>query len=126
MVYNCSLKLSLKNLVLSFEHDRPPFESTSSRDQTANLNEIFNLLLSPTQKEQLRLRRLDNESLFQTYIDELRLRNLSPFYIQKVWELLRVFKVYLNGAQPTTQLAKLFLTQYITPFTGKWLKVVSP
>jgi hypothetical protein len=64
---------------------------------------VLSLLLSPTLKEQLRLRRLDNNTLFDTYLNELRLRNLSPYYIQKVWELLRVFKDYLNGEQPTPQ-----------------------
>jgi hypothetical protein len=74
---------------------------------------VLQLLLSPTLTEQLRLRRLDNDTLFDTYLSELRLRNLSPYYIKKVWELLHVFKEYLNEEQPTPQLAKSFLSQYV-------------
>ena len=72
------------------------------------------MLLSPNLKEQLRLRRLDNNTLFDTYLGELRLRNLSPYYIKKVWELLRTFKDFLNGEQPTPLLAKTFLSQYVS------------
>jgi hypothetical protein len=61
---------------------------------------------------QLRLRRLDNNTLFDTYLNELRLRNLSQYYIQKVWELLWLFKEYLEGEQPTPLAAKTFLSQY--------------
>ena len=94
---------------------RPPFNEPNPRlEQTPNLNEILSLLLSPKLTEQLRLRRLDNNTLFDTYINELRLRNLSPYYIKKVWELLKVYKEYLKEAQPTTQLAKMFLSRYVT------------
>ena len=99
---------------------RPPFEHNSNLEDrlpnevcSPNLNEVLELLLSPSLKEQLRLRRLDNNTLFETYLNELRLRNLSPYYIKKVWELLRKFKDYLNGEQPTPLFAKTFLSQYI-------------
>jgi len=89
---------------------RPPFEKSHQFD----LNEVLALILSsnPNIAQQLRLRQLDNDSLFDTYINELKLRNLSPYYIKKVWELLSKFKDYLNQRQPTPELAKSFLSQY--------------
>ena len=73
---------------------RPPFEKQHQFD----FNEILALLLSanPNLASQLRLRQLDNDTLFDTYINELKLRNLSPNYTKKVWELLSKFKAYLN------------------------------
>jgi integrase/recombinase XerD len=77
-------------------------------------NEVLALILSanPNLATQLRLRQLDNDTLFDTYINELRLRNLSANYINKVWQLLSKFKDYLNQRQPTPELAKSFLSQY--------------
>ena len=92
---------------------RPPSQAPQKQAQY-DINEVLQLLLSPSLTEQLRLRRLDNNTLFDTYINELRLRNLSQIYIKKVWELLRVFKEYLKEEQPTPQLAKMFLSQYVT------------
>jgi len=91
---------------------RPPFEPIPKLENTPSINEVLNLLLSPALKEQLRLRQLDNNTLFETYLNELRLRNLSPYYIQKVWELLHKFKEYLNEEQPTPLHAKTFLSLY--------------
>ncbi|HJX12236.1 MAG TPA: hypothetical protein VJ377_01775, partial [Dehalococcoidales bacterium] len=87
----------------------PPFEKQHQFD----FNEILALLLSanPNLASQLRLRQLDNDTLFDTYINELKLRNLSPNYTKKVWELLSKFKAYLNQRQPTPELAKSFLAQ---------------
>ncbi len=89
---------------------RPPFEKQHQFD----FNEILALLLSanPNLASQLRLRQFDNATLFDTYINELKLRNLSPNYTKKVWELLSKFKAYLNQHQPTPELAKSFLAQY--------------
>ena len=63
-----------------------------------DFNEILALILSsnPNLVQQLRLRQLDNDILFDTYITELKLGNLSPYYIKKVWGLLSKFKDYLN------------------------------
>ena len=65
-----------------------------------------------SQAQQLRLRQLDNDTVFDTYINELKLRNLSSYYIKKVWELLSKFKDYLGGHPPSPELAKGFLAQY--------------
>jgi hypothetical protein len=89
---------------------RPPSEKQHQFDP----NEILALILSanPNLATQLRPRQLDNDALFDTYINELKLRNLTPNYVNKVWELLSKFKNYLNQRQPTPELAKSFLSQY--------------
>jgi len=89
---------------------RPPSEKQHQFD----FNEVLALILSsnPNLASQLHLRQLDNDTLFDTYINELKLRNLSPNYTKKVWELLSKFKEYLNGFPPSPELAKSFLAQY--------------
>ncbi len=88
--YSHNVKLSSKVLVLSIVKYRPPLKKHHQFDP----NEILALILSsnPNLASQLRLRQLDNDALFEGYINELKLRNLSPIYIKKVWELLSKFK----------------------------------
>jgi len=48
---------------------------------------------------------LDNDTLFNTYFDELKFRQLSPYYINQVRDLLLKFKDYLGEATPSIELA---------------------
>ena len=74
-------RLNVRVKVLSIVHVSPPFE----KRQQFDTNEI--LAANPNLASQLRLRQLDNDTLFGIYFNELKLRNLSSYYIKKVWEL---------------------------------------
>jgi integrase len=78
------------------------------------LSQILALLLSanPNFAKQLRLQQLENDPLFDAYLNELKLRQLSSIYVQKVGELLNTFKGFLNNSKPTPELAETFLAGY--------------
>ena len=72
---------------------RPPSQK-QHRFEATDLDQVLSLLLSanPDLAKQLRLKQLDNETLFNTYFDELKFRQLSPYYTNQVKDLLLKFK----------------------------------
>jgi len=105
--------LTCKRSLVQIQY-RPP--STKSQwFESGDLPQILSLLLSsnPNLSRQLRLRNLDNETLFNTYFDELRFRQLSPAYVKSIKELLTKFQAYIGEEVPSPELAQTFLSRYL-------------
>jgi len=85
------------------------------RFESNDSEQILSLLLSanPDLAKQLRLKQFDNDTLFNRYFDELKFRQLSPYYINQVKYLLLKFKDYLGETKPSIELAQTFPTRYV-------------
>jgi len=105
--------LTCKRSLVQIQY-RPP-STKGQRFETGDLPQILSLLLSsnPNITKQLRLRNLDKSTLFSTYLDELRLRQLSPAYITSIKELLTKFQAFIGEAELSPELAQTFLSRYL-------------
>jgi integrase len=74
--------------------------------------ELLKLMVNPRIQKQIQLRQLDNDTLFERYLTEMKLRQLSSVYISDTRDLLCRFKDFLDGQQPLPELAMTFLAQY--------------
>ncbi len=92
-----------------------PHSQKRHQFETDELTQILALVLAsnPNLAKQIRLQQLDNDVLFDTYINELKFRQLSPCYITSVSDLLFKFKDYLGDRKPSPELAQTFLTRYV-------------
>jgi len=61
---------------------------------------------NPKLAKQARLRKLSNDDLFEAYLNEMKLRQLSPIYISDTKDLLLKFKAHLNGKKPNVEKAE--------------------
>jgi hypothetical protein len=61
---------------------------------------------NPKLAKQARLRKLSNDDLFEAYLNEMKLRNLSSVYIKDTKDLLMKFKKYLNNKKPDVEKAE--------------------